>query len=81
MKFGQLDTWNEIDFSFSELPSLTKTVLAELPQVNQPNFYFGAPVFGDKNYKGTLFPQDTKQKDFIRDYGKQFNSIEVKANR
>lgn len=81
MKFGQLDSWDDVDFDFPELSGNTRGLLAKLPKVKKPNFYIGAPVFSDKNYKGTLFPVDTKQKDFLKAYGQQFNSIEVAATR
>jgi len=81
MKFGQLETWENVDFSFDEITQITFEYLSKLPKVSYPNFYLGAPVFSDKNYKGTLFPADTKQKDFLKAYGKQFNSIEVAATR
>ena len=72
MKFGQLDTWEDVNFSFPKLSNQTKSYLLALEKVAKPNFYIGAPVFSDKNYKGTLFPSDTKQKDFLLAYGKQF---------
>ena len=75
MKFGQLDTWKEVNFSFPKLSKKTKTYLSVLDKVAKPNFFIGAPVFSDKNYKGTLFPVETRQKDFLQAYGKQFNSI------
>jgi len=81
MKFGQLETWDGVDFEFPELSDTTRKTLGKLPKVSSPNFYIGAPVFSDKNYKGTLFPVDTKQKDFLLAYGQQFNSIEVAATR
>ena len=81
MKFGQLDTWEEVNFSFPTLSKKTKSYLSVLDKVAKPNFFIGAPVFSDKNYKGTLFPVETRQKDFLQAYGKQFNSIEVAATR
>jgi len=81
MKFGQLDTWEDVDFNFPDISLNTKGYLSKLTKVNTPNCYLGAPVFSDKNYKGTLFPANTKQKDFLIEYGRQFNSIEVAATR
>lgn len=81
MKFGQEDSIDGIDFTFPDLTDYTKDILRKRGEGKLPRFYFGAPVFADKNYKGTLFPADTKQKDFLRAYAKQFNSIEVNATR
>lgn len=85
MKFGQVDELSDIDFTFPEISDQTKTILQGkglLPvDLQKVKFHFGAPVFADKNYKGTLFPQTTKQKDFLTAYSNQLNSIEVNATR
>ena len=79
MKFGHLEILDNVDFSLpaivNDFECNTKSNFKEL------NFFIGAPVWGDKNYLGTLFPKDTKQKDFLFQYAKQFNSIEVNATR
>ena len=49
MKFGQLDTWEDVNFSFPKLSNQTKSYLLALEKVAKPNFYIGAPVFSDKN--------------------------------
>lgn len=81
MKFGQLDSLEGVDFTFPALTDLTKEFIKKRGSGKVPRFYFGAPVFSDKNYKGTLFPRDTKQKDFLKAYSNQFNSLEVAATR
>lgn len=85
MKFGQVEDLSVIDFTFPEISEQTKAILKGkgLKTVDKKSvqFHFGAPVFADKNYKGTLFPSDTKQKDFLVAYSMQLNSIEVNATR
>lgn len=85
MKFGQVENLELIDFSFPKISDQTIAIFKgkELQPVdlNKVKFHFGAPVFADKNYKGTLFPPTTKQKDFLTEYSKQLNSIEVNATR
>lgn len=81
MKFGNIEEKNGIDFTFKSLPKLTEQYLHQLPKKNKVNFHFGAPVWSDKNYKGTLYPHKTPIKDFLKAYSQQFNSIEVNATR
>ncbi len=81
MKFGKIEDLEGIDFEFPPLPSLTKEVLKTLPKPKKVEFYFGAPVWSDKNYKGSLYPPKTPQKDFLKAYSQQFNSIEFNGTR
>lgn len=79
MKFGVLENTFDVDFTFPPILNHFNSTFdaKELPL----KFYFGGPVWGDKNYLGNLFPPKTKQKDFLKTYGTQFNSIEVNATR
>ncbi len=81
MKFGNIEDKNGIDFNFKPLCDLSISILDNLPNNNMVKFHFGAPVWSDKNYKGTLYPNGTKAKDFLKEYARQFNSIEVNATR
>ena len=82
MKFGQLNDLDPIDFTFQEISEKTKNMIKQSSfSNNKINVFLGAPVWSDKNYLGTLYPKGTKQKDFLLEYAKQFNSIEVNATR
>ena len=81
MKFGNIADKSAIDFSFNELPTLSQVRLGALPKAQEVRFHFGAPVWSDKNYKGTLYPEKTPLKNFLKAYSEQFNSIEVNATR
>lgn len=81
MKFGNIEDREGIDFTFNPLPELTKGVLSNLERNESVRFHFGAPVWSDKNYKGTLYPPKTSIKNFLKAYSEQFNSIEVNATR
>lgn len=80
MKFGQLENLDNIDFSFPEIEEKYQFKNTQIPY-SEVKFYFGAPIWGDKNFKGTLYPPKTPQKNFLIEYAKQFNSIEVNATR
>lgn len=81
MKFGNIEDKMGIDFTFDDLSLLSQEVLSSLPKKKLVNFHFGAPVWSDKNYKGTLYPFKTPIKNFLKAYTEQFNSIEVNATR
>lgn len=82
MKFGQLDSVDNVKF---QLPPITQFTLDKLnslsPNSETLSFYLGTSVWGDKSYLGTLYPKGTKQKDFLKVYASQFNAIEVNATR
>ena len=80
MKFGHLNDLNLVDFSLPNINEFTKEMIRQSANpTNEINVYLGAPVWSDKHYLGTLYPKGTKQKDFLFEYAKQFNSIEVNA--
>jgi len=81
MKFGNVENKEGIDFQFKPIDDLSIQTLGELSQNQSVQFHFGAPVWSDKNYKGTLYPSKTIIKNFLKEYSNQFNSIEVNATR
>lgn len=81
MKFGNIENKKDIDFSFKKLPKLSEKILDNMETKSKVNFYFGAPVWTDKRYKGTLYPKNTPIKNFLKAYSQQFNSIELNATR
>lgn len=80
MKFGQVEQLDSIDFDFASISSESKQVLKSYEKKTL-QFYFGAPGFSDKQYKGVLYPLNTPIKNFLMAYANQFNSIEVNATR
>jgi len=80
MKFGQLENLDAVDFSFPKIEEQYVFKTNPIPY-SDVQFHFGAPIWGDKNFKGTLYPPKTPQKNFLIEYAKQFNSIEVNATR
>jgi uncharacterized protein YecE (DUF72 family) len=80
MKFGQVEQLDTIDFDFKPISLGSKQVLNSFDK-KPLQFYFGGPGWSDKQYKGILYPMETSQKDYLRSYATQFNSIEVNATR
>ena len=81
MKFGQVDDMDLVDFRLPIIGEETKTILSNLKINNNLNFYFGAPGWSDQKFKGLIYPAKTPAKNFLTEYSKQFNSIEVNATR
>lgn len=75
MDFGKLDDISGVDFT---LPS-DSTDWAALPDCrqNMPQFYIGCPVWACKEWVGSLYPTNAREKDYLRHYSRQFNTIEL----
>ena len=82
MKFGRLpdQLLGQADLRLPPDPEFTTGLLSRLPKrEGAPGIYFGCPVWGHKPYVGTVYPPGTKQANFLREYGKQFNTIELNS--
>ncbi len=76
MDFGKLPSVNNVDFSLPTEPPQNESLLATLPKVTQPMIYLGATGYNMKPWVGHWYPPGAKDKDFLRHYGSQFNTIE-----
>lgn len=76
MDFGKLPTVEGVDFALRADPPQNETLLAALPTVTTPTLYIGATGYNMKAWVGKWYPAGTKEKDFLAQYGKQFNTIE-----
>ncbi len=81
MKFGALENIDNLSFRLPDVPDVSRDLLKGLKKTGKPEVYIGCPVWGDKGYVGTMYPPKTSQKNYLREYCKQFNSIEVNATR
>lgn len=80
MEFGrvtakELDT---IDFSLPDDPSFNKNILPG-KNVANPKVYVGCAKWGRKEWVGKIYPKGTAEKDFLKFYVDNFNSIELNA--
>lgn len=78
MDFGKLPALDNIDISLPADHEDTQRVLAEATKQNTKT-YIGCPVWADKGFVGKLYPKGTRETDFLNEYGKQFNAIELNA--
>lgn len=80
MDFGRVPTpeLSEIDFKLPAEPAFNKKVLKGKP-VKNPQAWLGCAKWGRKEWIGKIYPKGTKEADFLGEYVKHFNSIELNA--
>lgn len=78
MKFGRLENIDNVDFSFPSIHPGTEKILGGTKN-KILNVYVGAPVWNDPGFPGKIYPPKARDKDFVKYYGCQFNTIELNA--
>ncbi|WP_462265992.1 DUF72 domain-containing protein [Mucilaginibacter sp.] len=81
MEFGKVrpEQLAAIDFSLPPDPEMTTAVLASAKPVQQLQVYVGCPTWAHKEWKGFLYPAKTKDTNYLTEYARQFNSVELNA--
>lgn len=81
MEFGRVaeETINTIDFTLPPDGEQTRLTLEKLKPIAHPQFYVGCAKWGRKEWKDLIYPKKTKEADFLGEYVKHFNSIELNA--
>jgi uncharacterized protein YecE (DUF72 family) len=79
MEFGKVNAAQlaQVDFRLPDDPISNRDVLAQGKGNTQ--FYIGCARWGNKDWVGKYYPKGTKDKDFLREYAKLFNCIELNA--
>ena len=80
MKFGRTDNLAAVNFEFPVEPLANRARLDRYelgPGQGKPRVYIGATGWSMKEWIGKWYPAKTKSADFLREYGKQFNTIEL----
>ncbi|MDJ0364321.1 DUF72 domain-containing protein [Hymenobacter sp. H14-R3] len=77
MDFGRLPDLRYVDFRLPPAHPDTARVLARTPPPAAPRLYVGCPIWTNKEWLGSYFPQGAKEPDFLKYYAQQFNSIEL----
>jgi uncharacterized protein YecE (DUF72 family) len=80
MDFGRVpeNELKKIDFSLPAEPAMNKTVVKGSP-VKKPQVYVGCAKWGRKEWIGKIYPKGTKDANFLDEYVKHYNSIELNA--
>ncbi len=81
MQFGKVNPEDipHIHFSFIDEPSQNKEVLAQCGRPKSGKVYFGAPVWVNRHWVGSTYPRGTPERDYLRQYARQFNAIELNS--
>jgi len=81
MEFGRVDHAElaAIDFSFPPDPQLTIDTLAAAKSAEPLKVHVGCAKWGRKEWLGKIYPPKTKDANFLDEYVKHFDSIELNA--
>ncbi|HEX6227549.1 MAG TPA: DUF72 domain-containing protein [Chryseolinea sp.] len=81
MKFGKVDTdLNGVDFTLPPDPTGTTRVLQMQKSFNkETEFFVGCAKWGRKDWVGKIYPEGTREADFLSLYARHFNCIELNA--
>ncbi|MFN7117267.1 MAG: DUF72 domain-containing protein [Saprospiraceae bacterium] len=78
MKFGKLPDVSNVDFSLPcDMPGTREALKKRQRQGDKVHFYMGGTGWAVKEWVGSLFPADAKQKDYLKHYSRQFNTVEM----
>jgi uncharacterized protein YecE (DUF72 family) len=80
MDFGRVpeNELNKINFSLPPEPAMNATVLKG-KKAKSPEVYIGCAKWGRKEWIGKIYPKGTKEANFLDEYVKHYNSIELNA--
>ncbi|MCC7466240.1 MAG: DUF72 domain-containing protein, partial [Saprospiraceae bacterium] len=77
MDFGKLPNVDKVDFSLPPEPEINQAVLASSAGVSLPRgIYVGPTGYNMKQWVGKWYPFGAREKDFLKYYSQQFNTIE-----
>jgi uncharacterized protein YecE (DUF72 family) len=81
MEFGRVlpEELDGIDFSFPPNPELTVKTLAAAKGNSPLEVHVGCAKWGRKEWVGKIYPPKTKDANFLDEYVKHFDSIELNA--
>ncbi|MEM9918598.1 MAG: DUF72 domain-containing protein [Bacteroidota bacterium] len=78
MKFGKLPDISMVDFRLPPDPVGTTSRLKSLPPSDEPaTAYVGCTGWSMKEWVGRVYPKGTKTKEYLVQYARQFNTIEL----
>ncbi|MCB0542118.1 MAG: DUF72 domain-containing protein [Saprospiraceae bacterium] len=76
MDFGKLPSVDNIDFTLPPDPEHNRELLRNFSSATPPRIYIGATGYNMKAWVGTWYAPGTRERDFLQQYGLQFNTIE-----
>lgn len=81
MDFGRIpeEELNNVNFKLPKDPEWNKEILKGIKKKN-PKIYIGCAKWGRKEWIGKIYPKGTKDAQFLDEYVKHYNSIELNAS-
>jgi uncharacterized protein YecE (DUF72 family) len=81
MEFGKVspEELDLIDFKLPPDREETTRILKTTGGKTKPHIYVGCAKWGRKDWVGKIYPKGTKEADFLGEYAKRFNCIELNA--
>jgi uncharacterized protein YecE (DUF72 family) len=81
MKYGLVDESElaKLDLHLPPDHPDTLEVLRNAKKPAQPAVYTGCAKWGRKEWEGQLYPEGIKEKDYLREYVRHFNSLELNS--
>ncbi len=77
MDFGRLPSVDHVDFSLPVDDPGTKLILNNKASDTPFQIFPGCPVWGEKEWLGSIYPKNAKDRDLLFHYSRQFNCIEL----
>ena len=80
MDFGKAESLDQVDFSLPPDHKKTQGVLQQFKtKTAKPQVFVGCAKWGRKEWVGRIYPEGTKDKEFLQNYVDHFNAIELNA--
>lgn len=79
MEFGRVADVDSIDFKLPHDHIVTENILNKTEISDSFSVKIGCAKWGRTDWVGKLYPEGTKEKDFLQHYVQHFNSIELNA--
>ena len=81
MDFGKLPLTElaSVDLTLPPDTAFTRQTLKEVQNPRPLKIYVGCAKWGRKEWVGQIFPEKTKEKDFLKAYAGQFDCVELNA--
>lgn len=77
MEFGRVGDVDAVNFILPPDPPDNSSILSG--KTGNTNIYVGCAKWGRQDWIGKVYPQGTRQVDFLVEYAKRFNTIELNA--